>query len=363
MPPATTMRSRCCERHKHVQARRGDWRSCCGIDPTTAVTAPPTRRRCAGLGDHERALPLYRELLADATPEDPELHLSIAHSLKTLGRPAGGHRGVPRRGGARRTTATPTGASRTSRPIASRRARSRACAPTRRPPTPGWPTAITCASRSARRSRTAASTPSPSATTSAATRSRRRESRYRPSLIERNARLQAGGVHARVLRRAAGCRLAGAERRFSSSACRARARRCIEQILASHSQVEGTWSWPIFRGWCRSCRAGATDTTSPRYPAGAGELDPREIAQRLGEKYLADTRVYRTGKPFFIDKMPNNFRHLGLIHLILPNARIIDARREPMACCFSNFKQLFATARNSPTASRTSAATTAPTSS
>ena len=62
----------------------------------------------------------------------------------------------------------------------------------------------------------------------------------------------------------------------------------------------------------------------------------------LGEKYLADTRIYRGGKPRFIDKMPNNFRHVGLIHLILPNARIIDARREPMACCFSNFKQLFA---------------------
>ena len=61
--------------------------------------------------------------------------------------------------------------------------------------------------------------------------------------------------------------------------------------------------------------------------------------------------------------MPNNFRHIGLIHLMLPNARIIDARREPMACCFSNFKQLFATGRNSPMASRTSHAITAPTSS
>jgi len=67
-----------------------------------------------------------------------------------------------------------------------------------------------------------------------------------------------------------------------------------------------------------------------------------EQVRKFGEKYLADTRVYRSGRPFFIDKMPNNFRHLGLIHLILPNARIIDARREPMACCFSNFKQLFA---------------------
>ncbi len=71
------------------------------------------------------------------------------------------------------------------------------------------------------------------------------------------------------------------------------------------------------------------------------DLKP-EVLRQFGEKYLADTRIYRTGKPRFIDKMPNNFRHIGLIHLILPNARIIDARREPMACCFSNFKQLFA---------------------
>jgi len=67
--------------------------------------------------------------------------------------------------------------------------------------------------------------------------------------------------------------------------------------------------------------------------------------RRLGEKYLRDTRSYRSdrsGKTHFIDKMPNNFRHVGLIHLMLPNAKIIDARREPMACCFGNLKQLFA---------------------
>jgi hypothetical protein len=82
-------------------------------------------------------------------------------------------------------------------------------------------------------------------------------------------------------------------------------------------------------------------TENPRYPPVLGELSAEELL-RLGEKYLSDTRIYRTDKPFFIDKMPNNFRHIGLIHLMLPNARIIDARREPMACCFSNFKQLFA---------------------
>jgi hypothetical protein len=70
-------------------------------------------------------------------------------------------------------------------------------------------------------------------------------------------------------------------------------------------------------------------------------LTPQDYS-RLGERYMTDTRAYRGQKPFFIDKMPNNFGHLGLIHLMLPNAKIIDARREPMACCFSNLKQLLA---------------------
>jgi hypothetical protein len=71
------------------------------------------------------------------------------------------------------------------------------------------------------------------------------------------------------------------------------------------------------------------------------ELAPEDF-RRLGTRYMTDTRAYRGHKPFFIDKMPNNFRHIGLIHLIMPNAKIIDVRREPMACCFSNLKQLFA---------------------
>jgi hypothetical protein len=79
----------------------------------------------------------------------------------------------------------------------------------------------------------------------------------------------------------------------------------------------------------------------PRYPRILAALRAEDCLA-LGEQYLAGARAYRTQKPFFIDKMPNNFRHIGLIHLMLPNARIIDARREPMACCFSNFKQLFA---------------------
>jgi hypothetical protein len=89
---------------------------------------------------------------------------------------------------------------------------------------------------------------------------------------------------------------------------------------------------------------GSTDSLNPldsHYPQVLAGLTPEEFL-RMGERYLAETRAYRGQKPFFIDKMPNNFRHIGLIHLILPNATIIDVRREPMACCFSNLKQLFA---------------------
>ena len=92
---------------------------------------------------------------------------------------------------------------------------------------------------------------------------------------------------------------------------------------------------PAHRG--RTC-----DGRDSRYPGSLASMSTEDF-RRLGERYLRETRAYRlAGRPRFIDKMPNNFRHIGLIHLMLPNARIIDARREPMACCFSNFKQLFA---------------------
>ena len=71
--------------------------------------------------------------------------------------------------------------------------------------------------------------------------------------------------------------------------------------------------------------------------------------QKFGEQFLADTRIHRRGAPFFIDKMPNNFRHIGLIQLILPNAKIIDARREPLSCCFSGFSNRFPMTKNLPT--------------
>ncbi len=115
----------------------------------------------------------------------------------------------------------------------------------------------------------------------------------------------------------------------------------LEQILASHSMVEGTTEIADILRLVTNLQGRDPDPHNPPYPAMLADLKPEQLRQ-FGEKYLADTRVYRTGRPRFIDKMPNNFRHIGLIHLILPNAKIIDARREPMACCFSNFKQLFA---------------------
>ena len=115
----------------------------------------------------------------------------------------------------------------------------------------------------------------------------------------------------------------------------------LEQVLASHSIVEGTQELADIQAMVIEMQGRDGDADNPRYPGVLAEMGSDDL-RRLGEKYLSDTRVYRGGKPVFIDKMPNNFRHIGLIHLMLPNARIIDARREPMACCFSNFKQLFA---------------------
>ena len=115
----------------------------------------------------------------------------------------------------------------------------------------------------------------------------------------------------------------------------------IEQILASHSEVEGTQELADIQRIVRTLRGCHSDPENPRYPGMLAELGP-EGFRRFGERFLNETRVYRrTGRPLFIDKLPDNFRDIGLLRLMLPNAKIIDARREPMACCFGNFKQLF----------------------
>jgi tetratricopeptide (TPR) repeat protein len=115
----------------------------------------------------------------------------------------------------------------------------------------------------------------------------------------------------------------------------------LEQILSSHSQVDGTLELPNILSLAHRLRRGLKGLEAKGYPEILPNLDPAHL-KKFGEEFIEDTRIHRQSAPFFIDKMPNNFRHIGLIKLILPNAKIIDARRHPMACCFSGFKQLFA---------------------
>ena len=157
------------KRHKHARAGE-EIERLLSLEPRNRVYRTTEAAIAMGLGDYERALPLYRNCWPRRR-RIPELHLSVAHALKTLGRTpeaiesyrAAAH-------GQDRPTARPTGVSPTSRPIVSRTRNSRACEPTRRRRRSRPSTAITCASRSARRSRTGAITASPSPVTSAATR-------------------------------------------------------------------------------------------------------------------------------------------------------------------------------------------------
>jgi tetratricopeptide (TPR) repeat protein len=116
----------------------------------------------------------------------------------------------------------------------------------------------------------------------------------------------------------------------------------VEQILASHTQVEGTMELPEIISITRELRArGPADRPQPYFEALA-QLDAAQCTA-LGARYLNRTRIHRrSAAPRFVDKMPNNFAHVALIHLMLPNARIVDVRRHPLACCFSGFKQHFA---------------------
>ena len=169
---------------------------------------------------------------------------------------------------------------------------------------------------------------------------KRAESKYRADILEQNTRNQKQ-VCTRAFfesRRDWGCPapdpifILGLPRAGST---------LLEQILASHSMVEGTQELANIPRYALQLQGLNPDLDNPRYPQSLTELS-RDDVYGFGQKYIDDTRIYRSSPPYFIDKMPNNFRHVGLIKLILPNAKIIDARREPMACCFGNLKQLFA---------------------
>ena len=293
-----------------------------------------------GLGQHEQALELYRELLAGAT-QPAELHLSIAHSLKTLG--------------ATDAAVTEYRAAADARPAYGEAYWSLANLKTYR-------------FTDEEIGRMRAAEGSPAAATvdryhlcfalgkaledqgefelsfeyySRGNTLKRSTSGYDPATLETGAKLQQAVCTRALFARHAGSGATAPDPIFIVGLPRAGST-LIEQILASHSAVEGTQELADLPRMVNGLQGRDTAAGEPAYPAILARLTAADC-QRLGEQYLRDTRAYRaTGRARFIDKMPNNFRHIGLIHLILPNARIIDARREPMACCFSNFKQLFA---------------------
>lgn len=170
---------------------------------------------------------------------------------------------------------------------------------------------------------------------------KREELKYDPQRLEDEMALQREHVTADLLARYAGAGCTAPDPIFIVGLPRAGST-LLEQILASHSQVEGTMELPNILALSHRLDHRRMRSEEREYPANLGELSAAEFTQ-FGEDFIRDTRIYRkAGTPFFIDKMPNNFRHIGLIHLILPNAKIIDARRGAMGCCFSGFKQLFA---------------------
>lgn len=292
-----------------------------------------------GLGEHERAIALYRELLCDL-PAAADLHLSLAHALKTQGRKAEAieaYRAAtaarPDFGDAYWSLANLKTYRFSDDEIARMRAGEAAPATS---PADRCHLCFALGKALEDRGDHAASWRHYERGNAL----KRSESRYRPEIFETNTRRQIEVCTREFLASRAGAGDPDASPIFIVGLPRAGST-LIEQILASHSQVEGTQELGDIPRIALDLQGRDPDLDDPRYPGVLAELPPGEF-RRLGAKYLHDTRVYRNGKPYFIDKMPNNFRHLGLIHLMLPNAKIIDARREPMACCFSNFKQLFA---------------------
>ncbi len=326
------------KRHKHTQAIE-ELEKLLKVEPENRHYRTTYAAAYVGLGDHERALALYRELLINA-PRAADLQLSVAHSLKTLGRtqeaidayhaaaalrPSFGdaywslanlktYRFTPQELAQMRTEEAAAGTARVDR--------YHLCFAIGK----GFEDNGEYAESFRYYERGNAL--------------KKSESRYRPELVEREAALQTAVCTREFFAARQGVGSNSPDPIFIVGLPRSGST-LIEQILASHSKIEGTMELADIPRLVLELQGREPDDASPRYPRGLAQLKPDEL-RRLGDKYINDTRAYRTNRPYFIDKMPNNFRHIGLIHLILPRAKIIDARREPMACCFSNFKQLFA---------------------
>ena len=325
------------QRHKHVRARE-EIEKLLAVDPGNRAYRTTHATVCTGFGDYATALPLYREILAE-TPNDPELHLSIGHALKTLGSTAeaiASYRAAaaarPRFGEAYWSLANLKTYRFTDAEVAQMRAGEAGDTPL----ADRYHLCFALGKALEDRGEYQESF----AFYERGNALKKTECRYKPEPLERNARLQVALCTREFFaaRHGFGCPspapifIVGLPRSGST---------LIEQILASHSQVEGTMELADIPRLVQELQGRENIDSAPRYPGVLGTLGAGDF-RRFGERYLADTLPYRTGRAFFVDKMPNNFRHLGLIRLMFPNAKIIDARRHSLACCFSNFKQLFA---------------------
>ncbi|HEY0315777.1 MAG TPA: sulfotransferase [Sphingomonas sp.] len=325
-------------RHKYAEAR-AQLRHLLAIDPRHPDYRSLAATAAVGLGEHVAAILLYREMLAEM-PNAPDLHLWLGHALKTIGqvpeaidayRAAAAAR--PDFGDAYWSLANLKTYRFTDDEIAGMRAEEA------RPSTAAEDRQHLCFALGKAledRGETADSW----RYYARGNALKRAESRYRPEIMETNTRKQIEVCTPAFFERRAGWGDPRPDPIFILGLPRSGST-LLEQILASHSEVEGTQELPDIQRIVQGMQEREPDLDNPRYPGILAEMTDSQF-QALGETYLADTRVYRTDKPRFIDKMPNNFRHVGLIHLMLPNARIIDARREPMSCCFSNLKQAFA---------------------
>ena len=329
-------------RQKYLHSRK-ELETLLRLDPTNPEYLKDYAAACVGLGDYEPIIRLYRELLAKAPkagPETAELRLWIAHSLKTIGRQQEAieeYRAAlaarPEFGDAWWSLANLKTYRFSAADIESMRA---AEASPDIPPVDRYHLCFALGKALEDRGEFGGSW----SFYERGNALKHAENRYLPEITETNTRLQSQVCTREFFTARAGWGTSDPDPIFIVGLPRSGST-LIEQILASHSQVEGTQELADIQRIVLELRGRAADLENPRFPGVLADLSPEDF-RKLGARYMEDTRIYRkTGRPFFIDKMPNNFRYIGLIHLMLPNAKIIDARREPMACCFGNLKQLF----------------------
>ncbi|HWF76076.1 MAG TPA: sulfotransferase [Caulobacteraceae bacterium] len=325
-------------RHKYARAKEEIERLLSGA-PGNADYLALAATAAVGLGDNDAAIAIYRDLLAQA-PASPDLNLWNGHALKTVGRLpeaiAAYHAAAAARpafGDAWWSLANLKTYRFTDAEIERMRVEETAPAT---PPVDRYHLCFALGKALEDRGEAAASW----TYYERGNALKRAESRYRPDILETNTRQQSEVCTPAFFAARQGWGDQRPDPIFVVGLPRSGST-LIEQILASHSAVEGTQELAEVQRIVLELQGREPDLDNPRYPGALQALSEADVAA-LGARYLAETADYRSGPPRFIDKNPNNFRHVGLIHLMLPNAKIIDVRREPMSCCFSNLKQLFA---------------------